>query len=267
MNIKLYFRKHRIGLIILGLLIIILVKAIYQTDQWEKEAAGLLPLPPLPSGTLEEQMKFAINDVGTRFPNKSNTAAKIERVAEFGEPALPLLIQKMEKEGYRHNLMLCVGAIARKGSSKAFEYLFNLLKDKRSSLDTKERSLNGIKWIRDKKIFVPLLAIMSDEETEEDLRDSISDTLAILIKADPMEDLSLKYEYYDPEYRQERPKRWKQFISENLSFLYWSTEMGNFVVVIDEEAKAAGIPTEEYRKTHPWPAEQTPAKTDEQNNK
>jgi hypothetical protein len=37
----------------------------------------------------------------------------------------------------------------------------------------------------------------------------------------------------------------------NGNYLYWSEEEDHFVV--DEEAKAAGIPTEEYRKTHPWP--------------
>lgn len=38
---------------------------------------------------------------------------------------------------------------------------------------------------------------------------------------------------------------------ENKDYLYWSEKDVHFVV--DEEAKTAGIPTEEYRKTHPWP--------------
>ncbi|MFC1524962.1 HEAT repeat domain-containing protein [Planctomycetota bacterium] len=45
----------------------------------------------------------------------------------------------------------------------------------------------------------------------------------------------------------------KEWWRENKDYLYWSEKDGHFV--IDQEAKAAGIPTEEYRKTHPWPEE------------
>ncbi|MFA5794300.1 MAG: HEAT repeat domain-containing protein [Candidatus Brocadiia bacterium] len=48
-------------------------------------------------------------------------------------------------------------------------------------------------------------------------------------------------------------KKWKQWWNDNKSFLYWSDKVNNFIV--DEEAKAVGIPTKEYRKTHPWPKE------------
>jgi hypothetical protein len=34
-------------------------------------------------------------------------------------------------------------------------------------------------------------------------------------------------------------------------YVYWSDEASQFV--IDSDAKSAGIPTDEYRKTHPWP--------------
>ncbi|MBI5779454.1 MAG: hypothetical protein HZA49_08365 [Planctomycetes bacterium] len=38
---------------------------------------------------------------------------------------------------------------------------------------------------------------------------------------------------------------------ENNKYLYWSSEEYRFVV--DAEAKQAEVPTEEYRKTNPWP--------------
>jgi len=37
-------------------------------------------------------------------------------------------------------------------------------------------------------------------------------------------------------------------------YVYWSEKDNSFI--IDQEAKAAGIPTDEYRKTHPWPTEE-----------
>ena len=43
-------------------------------------------------------------------------------------------------------------------------------------------------------------------------------------------------------------------------YVYWSDEANQFV--IDSGAKSAGIPTDEYRKTHPWPNEKEPDKTD-----
>jgi hypothetical protein len=36
----------------------------------------------------------------------------------------------------------------------------------------------------------------------------------------------------------------------NKNYLYWSDKENHFV--IDEDAEKAIIPTEEYRKTHPW---------------
>jgi hypothetical protein len=53
-------------------------------------------------------------------------------------------------------------------------------------------------------------------------------------------------------------KLWNSWLQENKNYLYLSDKDNYFV--IDEEAKAAGIPTEEYRKTYPWPTE--PNKTD-----
>jgi hypothetical protein len=49
-------------------------------------------------------------------------------------------------------------------------------------------------------------------------------------------------------------KQWKIWWEENKDYLYWSDKDNHFV--IDEEAKAAGIPTEEYRKNHPWHKEE-----------
>jgi hypothetical protein len=45
-------------------------------------------------------------------------------------------------------------------------------------------------------------------------------------------------------------EQWGKWVNENVNYLYWSDGANQFV--IDQEAKAAGIPTEEYRKTHPW---------------
>jgi len=45
----------------------------------------------------------------------------------------------------------------------------------------------------------------------------------------------------------------EEWWQENNDYLYWSDKENHFVV--NEEAKKAGIPTEEYRKTHPWPKE------------
>ena len=45
----------------------------------------------------------------------------------------------------------------------------------------------------------------------------------------------------------------KNWWDNNKDYFYWSDAENHFV--IDEKAKAIGIPTEEYRKTHPWPKE------------
>ncbi|MBI4707328.1 MAG: HEAT repeat domain-containing protein [Candidatus Omnitrophica bacterium] len=41
------------------------------------------------------------------------------------------------------------------------------------------------------------------------------------------------------------------WLYENKIYFHWDKK--NSCFIIDEEAKKAGIPTEEYRKTHPWP--------------
>ncbi|MFA5795120.1 MAG: HEAT repeat domain-containing protein [Candidatus Brocadiia bacterium] len=51
----------------------------------------------------------------------------------------------------------------------------------------------------------------------------------------------------------EKINRLELWWNTNNQYLYWSEKEGHFVV--DQEAKAAGIPTEEYRKTHPWSKE------------
>jgi hypothetical protein len=60
-------------------------------------------------------------------------------------------------------------------------------------------------------------------------------------------------------------EQWEKWVNENVFYLYWSDEANHFV--IDEEAKTAGIPTEEYRKTHPWPKEEELDKPNEPNQK
>lgn len=46
----------------------------------------------------------------------------------------------------------------------------------------------------------------------------------------------------------------KKWYLVNKDFLYWDYDKTRFY--IDDEAKTAGIPTDEYRKTHPWPKEE-----------
>lgn len=53
---------------------------------------------------------------------------------------------------------------------------------------------------------------------------------------------------------EESIRQMRKWWQENKDYLYWSDKENHFV--IDEGAKAAGIPTEEYRKTHPWPKEE-----------
>ncbi|MFC1524966.1 HEAT repeat domain-containing protein [Planctomycetota bacterium] len=50
--------------------------------------------------------------------------------------------------------------------------------------------------------------------------------------------------------------KWQKWIDENYDYICWSNEKDYFV--IDQEAKTAGIPTDEYRKTHPWPKQDKP---------
>jgi hypothetical protein len=45
-------------------------------------------------------------------------------------------------------------------------------------------------------------------------------------------------------------RQWQEWLKENGDYLVWSDSLNRLVV--DAEAKNAGIPTEEYRKTHPW---------------
>lgn len=55
-------------------------------------------------------------------------------------------------------------------------------------------------------------------------------------------------------------EQWEKWVNENVNYLYWSDEANQFIV--DQEAKAAGVPTDQYRKTHLWPKEKEPDKTD-----
>lgn len=55
--------------------------------------------------------------------------------------------------------------------------------------------------------------------------------------------------------------QWQKWWKENKNYLYWSSYLSDvsdrkyYRYFIDKEAKKAGIPTEEYRKTYPWPKE------------
>jgi len=53
-------------------------------------------------------------------------------------------------------------------------------------------------------------------------------------------------------------EQWVKWVNENVSYLYWTDKSNQFI--IDQEAKAAGILTDEYRKTHPWPKEENKGK-------
>lgn len=52
------------------------------------------------------------------------------------------------------------------------------------------------------------------------------------------------------------PELWKKWWKENKDYIYWSDKENKSL--IDEEAKKTGIPTDEYRKTHPWHKEDKP---------
>ncbi|MCI0341620.1 MAG: HEAT repeat domain-containing protein [Planctomycetales bacterium] len=52
------------------------------------------------------------------------------------------------------------------------------------------------------------------------------------------------------------PSQWKGWIADNGPYLYWSRRRR--VALVDDEAKAAGVPTAAFRKDHPWPAGQGP---------
>jgi len=57
---------------------------------------------------------------------------------------------------------------------------------------------------------------------------------------------------------------WLSWFHENGSYLYWvESILNDRCFAIDQEAKTAGIPTDEYRKTHPWPKDnKTPNEPD-----
>ena len=46
---------------------------------------------------------------------------------------------------------------------------------------------------------------------------------------------------------------WQRWFNQNNRYLVWSDRLNHFV--LDREAKAAKVPTVEYRKEHPWPQE------------
>jgi hypothetical protein len=246
--------------VILGLLIIVFIRTLYETKRLEKEAASLTPLAPLPEGSLEDKIQFAINDVGSMLLGKYNTTKKIERVIAFGEPALPYLIQAIQKGNTR--LMICIGGIARNGSTKARDFLVNTLKDQKQSIGMRASSLHGIMWAQDTKLFISMLDVLCDKETPDELWSNVETFFSTLTQEDLTKDLFKTCtfdEYMGAHGRDEINKRWKQYIIENLNFFYWCTDTYDkehpyyFFVSIDQEAKAVGIPTEEYRKTHPWP--------------
>jgi hypothetical protein len=58
---------------------------------------------------------------------------------------------------------------------------------------------------------------------------------------------------YGEEDRENAIKAWENWWNENHDYLYWNEKYKLFE--IDKEAKKAGTPTKEYRKTHPWPKE------------
>jgi hypothetical protein len=62
-------------------------------------------------------------------------------------------------------------------------------------------------------------------------------------------------EYYE-QYYKDYAERIKEWWDRNKDYLYWNNSINRFI--IDDEAMAAGIPTDEYHKTHPWPKEDKP---------
>lgn len=56
--------------------------------------------------------------------------------------------------------------------------------------------------------------------------------------------------------RKKSIQEWEVWLKDNQLYLYWDNTKE--IYLINQEAKAAGIPTEEYRKTHPWPTDNKP---------
>jgi hypothetical protein len=66
----------------------------------------------------------------------------------------------------------------------------------------------------------------------------------------------LRFNYTSRLSKQDKIKEIKRITlwwNENKDYLFWDEQYNKYIV--DEEAKISGIPTDEYRKTHPWPKE------------
>jgi hypothetical protein len=58
--------------------------------------------------------------------------------------------------------------------------------------------------------------------------------------------------------KEELEKNWDKYCSKMKNYYEINKDyfVPEFYFIVDEKAKAAGIPTDEYRKTHPWPKEE-----------
>lgn len=167
------------------------------------------------------------------------------------------------------NAILTLGVI---GDPRAVEPLIPFLQHE--NVKFRERAVYALARIGDPKAVIPLIDIL--ENTDENARVRALSAAALgrmnayraiesLIKAldDEKEDVC-KYvlmsliKITGKDFKNDPDNKssalWKGWWKQNKDYLYWCEKTKHFVV--DEEAKKAGIPTEEYRKTHPWPKEQ-----------
>jgi hypothetical protein len=133
--------------------------------------------------------------------------------------------------------------------------------------------------IKDKRLIPILLNRLDDREFREEINDYPFSTVfsgdrAITIRMYALKELMCRIKQSDNplgvDYLKDldyNTQKWNQvkmtlnnWWEENRDYIYVINQQSKstFEFAIDHEAKAAGVPTDEYRKTHPWPAENTP---------
>lgn len=73
---------------------------------------------------------------------------------------------------------------------------------------------------------------------------------------------TFSFEKDTPENIESQIKIIEQWWQQNKDSIYWQRYRYGGNLLIDQESKAVGIPTDEYRKTHPWPKEDKPKEPD-----
>lgn len=114
----------------------------------------------------------------------------------------------------------------------------------------------GARYYNHKEIIPMLIQSIDDETADPFFTDATISLIAAIfleILGAPVTENAIYEAEDNKESINELKEKCNKFWAENNSFLYWSNTKNTFLV--DHEAKAAGIPTEQYRQSHPWPME------------